>query len=393
MKRKFILDPVYKDYITICPEITRFIDNYIFQRLRFIKQLGVCFFIFPGANHTRLEHSLGVYFLCKKFIDSLKEKGVRISSEEEKAVFLASLFHDLGHGPFSHTLEKNILSLSHEKITLKLLSYFDIDREIKNIIYKIYSKVYEKEFLISLISSQTDIDRFDYLYRDSYYLGLPYGIIDLQKLIKEVEVVNNKLVWNKKAFYALENYLFARYQMYYLVYFHPKNLSLEVLLRKIVKRAKELILNGETNFPYYFVKTVKEEKVDDFIKLNDSTIVSFIYEKAFNCKDSILKDLCNRFINRYLFKVKEIDVSDILEIEKIKNSLKRKKLNPKYYLEIIKTHRQAYSYYIPNEKDLILINDNGNLVEISLYSPTDAIKSLTRKVEKYYLVYPPEIEK
>ena len=393
MKKKYILDPVYKDYITISPEFVNLIDNYIFQRLRFIRQLGLCFFIFPGANHTRLEHSFGVYFLCKKFITTLKEKGVKISPEEEQAVFLASLFHDLGHGPFSHALEKSILRLSHEKITLKLLSYFDIDKKIKNIIYKIFSKVYEKEFLISLISSQADVDRFDYLYRDSYYLGLPYGIIDTQKLIKEVEVVNNKLVWNKKAFYALENYLFARYQMYYLVYFHPKNVSLEVLLKKIIKRAKELILNGNTDFPYYFVKTIKEEKIDDFIKLNDSTIISFIYEKAFKCKDPILKDLCNRFINRHLFKVKEIDISDILEIEKIKNNLKKKRLDPQYYLEIIKTHRQAYSYYIPNEKDLILINDNGKLMEISSYSPTDAIKSLTRKVEKYYLVYAPEIER
>ncbi len=392
MKKKYILDPVYKDYIIILPEFTHLVDNYIFQRLRFIRQLGVCFFVFPGANHSRLEHSLGVYFLCKKFIDTLKEKGIKISIEEEKATLLASLFHDLGHGPFSHALEKSILNLSHEKITLRLLTYFNIDREIKNIIYKLFSKIYEKEFLISLISSQTDVDRFDYLYRDSYYLGLPYGIIDIQKLIKEIEVINNKLAWNKKAFYSLENYLFARYQMYYLVYFHPKNISLEVLLRKIVKRAKEVILNGDHNFPYYFVKTIKEEKIDDFIKLNDSTIISFIYEKAFNCKDRILKDLCNRFINRYLLKVKEIDISNIFEIEKIKNNLKKKKLDPKYYLEIIKTHRQAYSYYIPNEKDLILINDNGKLTEISLYSPTDAIKSLTRKVEKYYLVYPQEVE-
>lgn len=392
MKEKYILDPVYKEYISIYRDFKPLVDNFIFQRLRFIKQLGVCFFIFPGGNHTRFEHALGSYYLASLFLNSLEKKGVKIEKEEKLACLLASLFHDLGHGPFSHALEKMFLDLSHEKITLRLLSYLNIPQDIKNIIYRLFTKTYEKEFLSSLISSQTDVDRFDYLYRDSYYLGIPYGIIDIQKLIKEVEVEDNKLVWNRKAFYALENYLFARYQMYYLVYFHPKNISLEVLLRKIVKRIKELILDGSKNFPTPLIKIFKEGRVEDFLKLTDATIVSIIYEKAFSSKDTILKDLCLRFINRNLFKTKKIELSNISEIEKIKELLKKKNLDLNYYFEIVKTHRQAYSYYIPEGRDLILIKDNNKLIEISLYAPTDAIKSLTRKVEKYYLVYPKEIE-
>ncbi|MEO2068156.1 MAG: HD domain-containing protein [Desulfurobacteriaceae bacterium] len=393
-KYKLLMDPVYDEFILVERGgiLEKILDSFYLQRLRYIRQLGPCYYVYPGAEHSRFQHSLGVMWLSRKAINFLTLKGFEIDEFLRTSILVAALTHDLGHSPFSHALEGVILRKKHEELSLYALDCLreelNLEKDLIENVKKILSKKHHLSFSYQLISSQLDCDRLDYLRRDAFYTGVSFGKVDVNRILASALLENGELIWSFKGFNALESYIMSRYEMYWAVYFHKVNLSVQVLLIKIVERIRELVLNDEKlSMDETLKEVLRTENVDKFFRLTDSNVISSIYS-LFEAKDPILSDLCRRLVNRNFFRTLEVRPVEVLEY---RDKVEKAGFNPKYYFEIVEPSKVAYSYYSPSKDEIIKVKVDGGIEELSNVAPTDAVKALSRKVSKIYITVPSEV--
>jgi len=407
-KKKIINDPVYGFIKIKFDLIYDLIEHPYFQRLRRIKQLGLTHFVYPGANHTRFQHALGAMHLMGQAIDVLRNKEVEITIEEEKAVTAAILLHDIGHGPFSHALENTIIEkFDHEQLSLLIMQQLneEFNHEL-DLTITIFQNKYHKKFLYQLVSSQLDMDRLDYLKRDSFFTGVYEGVIGEDRIIKMLNVKNGQLVSEHKGIYSIERFLTARRLMYWQVYFHKTVIAAEKLLENLLLRAKHLTRNGKkifTTSSLEFFLYSKEYNIGDpeyiknvvshFINLDDNDIITSAKVWTKN-EDGILSMLSENLLNRKMNSVDIIDESqDTSHFENLKKKAitKYKISNPddlKYFVcyEKISNHTYATS----NENIGILKKD-GKIQDLNEVSDMINLGGLTKITEKYFLCYPKEL--
>ncbi|MCB0737353.1 MAG: HD domain-containing protein [Bacteroidetes bacterium] len=399
-KIKIFNDPVY-GLIHIPSEfIFKVIEHPYFQRLRRIKQLGLTDLVYPGANHTRFHHTIGAVHLMGLALDNLKLKGVEISDNEYEAAQLAILLHDIGHGPFSHALENKLVEqTSHEEISLAFMQFFNAKYEgrfAKAI--SIFKGDYEKPFLCELVSGQLDVDRLDYLRRDSFYTGVSEGIIGADRIIKMMNVKDGHLVIEEKGIYSIEKFIIARNLMYWQVYLHKTVLCAEILLTKIIERAKELASNSAIQIAHGLMGKLLSsgnhefksiEGLDLFARIDDIDTLAAI--KAWcSHTDPILSELSQMLINRQLPKV-ELHNQPIepLYIQKIEDAAKaqlgidNKELS--YY--IFKGSISNTMYHSTQHGIKILYKD-GSLLDFTEACKQYDLNVLNRQVQKHYICYP-----
>lgn len=324
-KLKIFNDPIY-GFITIPNELVfDLIQHPYFQRLRRISQMGLSYLVYPGAHHTRFHHALGAMHLMQKAVEVLRFKGVSISKEEETALYIAILLHDIGHGPFSHAMEQSIVeNVHHEELSLLFMNQLNQEFDGKlSLAIQIFKGDYHRKFMLQLISSQLDMDRMDYLKRDSFYSGVAEGNINSDRLIQMLHVVDDVLVMEEKAIYSIEKFLMARRLMYWQAYLHKTSLVAELILIRVFKRAKELIQKGvplSCSQPlHYFLQNKIEVAdfdtviLDKFAQLDDFDIVSAL--KIWQYEDDfILSTLSKMIINRDLLKIKLSDQKSEKEV-------------------------------------------------------------------------------
>ncbi|RLD87291.1 MAG: phosphohydrolase [Bacteroidetes bacterium] len=405
-KRKIINDPVY-GFISVTNEILfDIIEHPYFQRLRRIKQLGLTHLIYPGALHTRFHHSLGTMFLMDKAIGELRAKGQIITEEEEFGALAAILLHDIGHGPFSHALEHSIgKGINHEGISKLFMTYFNrLHHNKLDTAVAIFNNQYDKKFLHKLVSSQLDMDRIDYLKRDSFFTGVSEGTINYERLINMLDVVNDDLVIHAKGIYSAEKFITARRLMYWQVYLHKTVLVAEYMLMRVLKRAKELAHSGRDLFCTpaleFFLKNdidkkifqSNEEAFRNFGILDDFDVLTSIKVWT-NHKDKVLSSLSKSIINRKFFRIemeKEMFEDEYLAAirDKTKKKYKLTDSETDYFVFTDKTSNYAYRQGV--DKINILYKD-GTVHDISEISDDLNISLLSKPVTKYFLCYPKDI--
>jgi len=400
-KLKILNDPIY-GFITIPNELLfDIMEHKYFQRLRRISQMGLSYLVYPGAHHTRFHHALGCLHLMQKAVRVLRLKGVEISAEEEEALQIAILLHDVGHGPFSHAMEHSIVEgVSHE--TISFLFMEEINRKFNQrltMAIEIFRGKYPRKFLCQLISSQMDMDRLDYLKRDSFYTGVAEGNINSERLISMLTVVDNELMVEEKGIYSIEKFLLARRLMYWQVYLHKTGVVAEQLLIRVLQRAKELVQSGRTLFAStalnYFLKqqitaeSFSEETLKIFARLDDYDILSAMKEWA-NDEDFVLSNLCQMIINRDLLKIK-LKKKPVAE-EKVERQLQK-------VISRFDISREEASYFVfsgdisnlaykrEDEKIHVLFK-SGKITDVIKASDHFNLKALSRPVTKFYICYP-----
>ncbi len=359
--------------------------------------------VYPGALHTRFHHALGATHLMMKAIDTLRRKGHEITEEEETGALIAILLHDIGHGPFSHTLEHDIVkSINHEQISSLFMERLSKEFDgALDLALKIFEDRYDKSFLHQLVSSQLDMDRMDYLNRDSFYTGVSEGVIGSDRIIAMLDVKNNQLVVEEKGVYSIEKFLVARRLMYWQVYMHKTVVSSEVMLTNILRRAKQLIQNGTDLFasPSFslFLKNdftlndfqSKPELLNEFANLDDNDILGAVKVWQ-NCDDTVLGELSKQLINRQLFKIeiKEAPFSEERinkEKQKIKDHLNISEEDSNYFIQTDVLRNNAYN----EQKETInLLMKNGDVIDVSKAADNLNIHALSSPVEKYFICYP-----
>lgn len=409
-KKKIINDPVF-GFINIQSElIFDLIEHPYFQRLRQIKQLGLSYLVFPGANHTRFEHALGATHLMRQAIAVLRLKGHEITDKEAEAVTVAILLHDIGHAPFSHVLENTLVEISHEEISLLLMNELNekFDGRLELAI-QIFTNKYKKKFLHQLVSSQLDMDRLDYLSRDSFFTGVVEGTVGIERIIKMLNIWDDKLVVDVKGIYSIEKFLISRRLMYWQVYLHKTVVSAEFLLINILKRAKEIAILGNYIFStptleIFLTNRFTEDQfagnieikgksiLDWYALLNDNDILISVKEWQ-NHPDLVLSTLSKALTNRKLFKTKlqEKPVSKALEekiINKITQQITSDQTISKYFLMTGEITNSAYNYHSEN---ILILNKNGKTNDIRQASDIN-LSALSKTVRKYYLCYPKELD-
>ena len=402
-KLKIFNDPIY-GFITIPnSDIFDLIEHKYFQRLRRISQMGLSYLVYPGANHTRFQHAIGCMYLMQKAVNVLRFKGVSVSEEEEKALYVAILLHDIGHGPFSHAMEHSIVNgISHEEISMRFMQ--KLNEEFNGsltLAIQIFEGKYDRPFLCELISSQFDMDRADYLKRDSFYTGVAEGNVNSERLITMLNVVDNRLVVEEKGIYSVEKFLVARRFMYWQVYLHKTGLVAEQLLTRVLKRAKELTNQGVTlrasdALSYFLRNEITRTNFDDvtlevFSRLDDIDIVSAMKDWQYH-DDFILKHLCSMIINRDLLKIKiknkPIKSSTLdkhIEILADKHNLTNK--DAEYFVFTDEISNLAYQ---SKTQKIKILQKSGKVVDITKASDQFNIKALSKAVTKYYICYPKE---
>jgi len=400
-KLKIVNDPIY-GFITI-PNTVIFdlIEHPYFQRLRRISQMGMSYLVYPGAHHTRFHHALGAMFLMRKAVQVLRFKGIEISEEEEEAIYIAILLHDIGHGPFSHAMENSIVeSVNHEQISLLFME--ELNRNFNNrltLAITIFKDEYDRKFLHQLISSQLDMDRLDYLRRDSFYTGVSEGAVNSERLITMLNVHNDKLVVEEKGIYSVEKFIIARRLMYWQVYLHKTGIVAEQLLLRLLKRAKELTDQGvelpASSALSFFLnnaitkETFTKDVLDTFSKLDDYDIVSAM-KSWVSSEDFVLNTLAQMLLDRDLLKIK----MKKKPISSEKQKKKLKKVMQQHNLTEAEAHYFVFTGSIQNQayrmdKDTInLLTKNGRIKDVAKASDQVNLKALSEKVIKYYLCYP-----
>ena len=400
---KIIKDPVF-GFIKIPRGLLYgIVEHPLFQRLNRINQLGLASVVYPGARHTRFQHSLGAFHLMSEAVLSLQQKGVFIFDPEAEAVQAAILMHDIGHGPFSHVLEDTLIhDISHEDISLMMME--EINRHFNgqlNLAISIFKGDYPKNFLHQLISSQLDMDRLDYLRRDSFYTGVTEGNIGSARIIKMLNVVDDSLVVDHKGIYSLENYLTTRRLMYWQVYLHRTCVAYEKVLVNMLTRAKDLIRQGQEVFAspalhYFLSNNVDREWFDEhpealayYEELDDSDIWSAM--KAWkHHDDKILATLATDMLDRHIFKV-EVSEEPVEEgkIEDIASQISIKmditKEEARHYMMSINTISK--DMYNVDDDNIAILYKNGEIRDISEASELLNVQLLSKKIRKYYLCY------
>ncbi|HMB41569.1 MAG TPA: HD domain-containing protein [Balneolaceae bacterium] len=408
---KIFSDPVH-GFITIPKGVVlRLIDHPFVQRLRRIRQLGLGYLVFPAAEHSRFSHAIGAMELGQRVLKILREKDTTLSDAEVRGTLIAILLHDIGHGPLSHTLEHTLIrDFNHEMMSLKIMESLneEFDGEL-DIAISIFKNLYPKKFLHQLISSQLDMDRLDYLKRDSFFTGVSEGSVGINRILKTMRVFKGNVVIEKKGIYAVENYILSRRLMYMQVYLHKTVLSADVLLRKIFERAQFLIENG-VDVPIlsepltYFIrkkpssrKMISDEMMMQYLSLDDNDI--FITIKGWRGhQDKILADLSDRFLNRRLFRTsfsgrKEREQNRKEVHQKTKKYLKKSGFphddeSIQFYYEANESYSEAYKY---ENESIWILEDGNNAIEFSKAADTKHIIALTKPVVKPYLVHLKEI--
>ncbi len=405
-KLKIFNDPVYGFINIPYEEVFDLIEDPLFQRLRRIKQLGLTQLVYPGALHTRFHHAMGAMYLMTQAIEILRFKGHTITEDEAMGVTIAILLHDIGHGPFSHSLENSIVhEMNHED--LSSLFFERLYKKYGNSLLtakQIFNNDYKKEYLYQLVSGQLDMDRLDYLNRDCYFTGVSEGVISYDRIIKMLNIYDNKLVIDEKGVYSVEKFLIARRLMYWQVYLHKTVIAAEKLLINILKRAKELSLSGEALFAtpalsvflskrYYKADFENNPSLlEEFARLDDFDIIASIKVWATH-SDKILSYLCKSLINRNLFKIQiQRDKFDDNYVDKIKETTKKvldvsdEDLN--YFIIEDTAWNNAYD---PEVGNIFVLQKNGKLTDLASASDYLNDRSLSKDVKKYFLCYPKEI--
>ncbi len=396
--RKIINDPVY-GFITIDnPLIFDIIAHPWYQRLRRIKQMALAHLVYPGAVHTRLHHSLGAYHLMCNALAELKSKGIDITAEEDTGAKIAILLHDIGHGPFSHALESVLMeNIHHEELSLLLMKQLnDQFRGQLGTAIDIFTNAYPKKFLHQLVSGQLDVDRMDYLTRDSFFTGVSEGVIGYDRIIKMLTVHKGELMVEEKAIYSIEKFLVARRLMYWQVYLHKTVLGAEMILVRILERARQIGLQDERNIEDSVLKGFLLNQhsgnipanLDAFCSLDD-TDVSYAIKQWGNHKDEVLSTLCKGVIDRRLFKVKiqngPIAPADLQDArQKAMEKLGITEADAAYFAFTGEAENRTYNPY--NEKINILFKD-GTVKNISEVDNALIQTNLSTPVKKFYICY------
>ena len=403
-KLKILNDPIY-GFITIPnPFIYDLVQHPYFQRLRRISQMGLSYLVYPGAHHTRFHHALGCMHIMQKTIEVLRFKGILISDEEENALLIAILLHDIGHGPFSHAMEHSIVEdVNHEAISLLFMNKLNEEFEGKlSLAIQIFKGDYHRKFMLQLISSQLDMDRMDYLKRDSFYSGVAEGNISSDRLIQMMTVVDDRLVIEEKGIYSVEKFLMARRLMYWQVYFHKTSLVAELILTKVLKRAKELTQKGivlPCSEPLLFfmknkveLATFDNDTLDKFAQLDDFDIISAL-KSWLNNDDFILSSLSKMIINRDLLKIKlnnEKFSKEVLEVSiaafSKENNISIQDAN--YFVFKGKIKNQAYSI---EAEPIRILKKDMTVEDVVEVSDQLNLKSLSKQVTKYYICFPKQL--
>ncbi|HKC69620.1 MAG TPA: HD domain-containing protein [Bacteroidia bacterium] len=405
-KRKIINDPIY-GFVTLPDDfIYELINHPYFQRLRRIKQLGLTNLVYPGALHTRFHHAIGAMHLMTEAINVLKSKQVKITEEETQAVNIAILLHDIGHGPFSHALEHAIVQgVSHEDISELLMEQLNKQYKGKlTLAINIFNNKYKKKFLHQLVSSQLDMDRLDYLRRDSFFTGVSEGVISSDRIIKMLNVKNDELVIEEKGIYSIEKFIIARRLMYWQVYLHKTVVSAENMLVGILVRAKELAAQGVDLFATpalsVFLKNNFSKKdfiskpglLDNFAKLDDYDIFTSVKVWAQH-EDKILSTLCTNLVNRKLFRIElkreKIELSSKKEL--IAKCMKEYKLSEKEAAFFVVSGEVENSAYKPDNLKINISMNNGKIIDIAEAGDQLNVEVLSKTVKKYFICYPKDL--
>lgn len=406
-EEKVFKDPVH-NYIYVQDEtIWNLINTKEFQRLRRIRQLGTSYLTFHGAEHSRFSHSLGVYEITRKIISRFERNEYADWPKEERLVSLcAALLHDVGHGPFSHSLEE-VFDTDHEEWTCEiLLGDTDINKVLRQVsdsfphdVAAVIRKTYKEPIVVSLISSQMDADRMDYLLRDAYFTGVNYGNFDLERILRVLRPYKGRIVVKESGMHAVEHYLMSRYQMYWQVYFHPVTRSSEIILRQIFRRAQELYQQG---YIFNWMIPSLEHLISNtltlyhYLKLDEALVQTAFVQWAEE-KDELLRDLCRRFMDRKLYKYIAIEQLHENEHASIIEEMISLGLHPSYHMEIDFPYDKPYDVYHPDgtngkkkeKTPILLLDDQEQISEISVKS--DIVRSITGlRQGQHHLYYPIE---
>ena len=401
-KRKIINDPVF-GFITIPNDfLYDIIQHPYFQRMNRIKQLGLTSTVYPGAQHTRFQHSLGAMYLMGEAINQLRLVGTEITNAEADGALASILLHDIGHGPFSHTMEHSLVSgIDHEEISLIMMREINIEMEGKlDIALKIFTNTYSKKFLHQLVAGQLDMDRMDYLSRDSFFSGVSEGIIGSARIIKMLNIHNDHLVIEAKGIYSIEKFLVARRLMYWQVYLHKTAIAAEKMLMNILKRAKELAGNNVELFAspalhYFLYNEVNKqifldnpEAINNFSMLDDSDMICAIKVWSTH-SDIVLSVLCKAFTDRHLFKVE-------VGTDVVKDPIRQQYLRQYQQHFGVTTNEAEYfmgeetvstDTYSPEDDTINILYKDGTIKDIADASDMLNISVLTKKVEKHFFCY------
>ena len=399
-KIKIINDPIYGFIHIPSTLVFDIIEHPYFQRLRRINQMALSYLVFPGAKHTRFEHVLGCVFLMQKTVEMLRFKGVQISDKEAEGLYIAILLHDIGHGPFSHAMEHSIVEgISHEEISLRFMQELNkvFNGKLETAI-AMFQGTYPRKFMHQLISSQLDMDRADYLKRDSFYTGVAEGNINSERLISMLNVRNDELVVEEKGLYSVEKFLIARRLMYWQVYLHKTSVAAEQILIRLLNRAKELVQQGQkltmSTALAFFVKNkiskdnFSQEVLEMFARLDDTDIISAMKEWQFY-PDAVLSKLSKMLLNRDLPKIK-VRLNDFEE-QKIKRLQKlslAKGIDEKDMKYFVFTGVMTNRAYNPEKEIIKILTKNGRVVELSKTSEAINLEPLSQVTERYYICYP-----
>lgn len=405
-KRKILNDPVY-GFITLpYPIVFDIIEHPFFQRLRRIKQLGLTHLVYPGALHTRFHHTIGAVHLMQLAIEELRAKGYEITEEEAEGVTLAILMHDIGHGPFSHALEHSIVSgVTHEDLSALFMERLNEEFDGKlSVAIEIFNDRYPKRFLHQLVSSQLDMDRLDYLKRDSFFTGVSEGIVGSDRIIKMLHVVNDELAVESKGIYSIEKFIVARRIMYWQVYLHKTVLSAEYLLIYILKRAKELAESGTDLFATPALKLFLNRKVtrsdfeqekdllERFAELDDFDVLTSIKVWKHH-EDPVLSRLSEFMVDRRLLKIKMYDSAvPEEELQELRTRLAAEwNISEEQASYFVFTDSIANSAYNLKHDRINILFKNGEVKDITRAADTLSISVLSKAVEKHFLCFPAQL--
>jgi len=402
-KKKIFNDPIY-GLISYPYEILYdLIEHSYFQRLRRISQTGLAHYVYPGAHHTRFQHALGALHLMTKAVQSLRNKGVDISEEEAEAVCIAILLHDIGHGPYSHALERTIIEVHHEELSLSYMNILNEEFEGKlGLAIEIFKGTYKKVFLHELVSSQLDMDRMDYLSRDSYFTGVAEGVIGYDRLIKMLNVVDGHIVVEEKGIYSVEKFLMARRLMYWQVYLHKTALGVEQMLKAALLRAKNLILSNvkvscsEPLFELIMYKKslksndlISSELMHLFSKIDDVDVLDMIKRNEHH-EDIILSYICQSLIKRQLFKVYLLpDKPSTESLKKVQAEVaKNLGINDQLVSNLIISGFENSQLYNAEIDEIRILQKTGTVVPFSKFSD---LKFDVKTTGKYFICSPIEL--
>ncbi len=403
-KLKIINDPVH-GFIRLPSELVfDLLEHPVFQRLRRIKQLGLTYYVYPGATHTRFQHALGAVHLMTQAIAVLRQKGVNVTDSEAEGAYIAILLHDIGHGPFSHALEHSLIyDISHEDLSDILMQRLNREFDGKlDLAIQIFNNSYPKKFLHQLVSSQLDMDRMDYLLRDSFFTGVTEGQIGASRIIKMLDVVNDQLAVEAKGIYSIEKFLIARRLMYWQVYFHKTVIASEYVMVKTLQRASELVLSGVPVFStpslaFFLERKISKdlfEKEKDliigkFLELDDTDILVSAKQWA-NHSDPVLKYLANGMVNRKLPTVeisgKKFDKKYLTERRQA--VIKHLGISEEQASGLLSVESISNNAYTDKTSKINIAFSDGSIKDIAEVSDVLKVSYLNETIEKHYICYP-----